>query len=622
MEIQFIMIEVKTKVYPSLKAHKRTGDNRQQLYLVVRIKRNKVKIDDFKFYVQDYGEPIYVHKDELKSGTIIGHEKSIRYNELISFLKRQIQEIAKEELTSKTILNRDHFRDLVQNSVKSNFNAEFIAKIGKQNITFKSSGYNFDEPEDEPDTENNGKKKNKVEIEFEVDKRAVEAIKGFKLPTEPKVDPLGQVDLDDIDAGDIELMLINEDQRIKAEAEQLRISKLTTEERYSQKEYDTQNIFELLASIYYEPKLSSTYDKIIIRLYEYRFYNKPKEHVRDYDEKWVEDFFRFLWQHGYTVLSTVKFDPLKFDPTIFVDKPIKKYKVDNYYKQFEIIQTISNYFANRGLLRHLNFKRINLEDICGQEQSEDGSRQEHALIKSEMDKLFFFLFNPKDLPDYQKIFDEEKIEKGNGKVKFKNLKIEIRDLEIARDMFCLQTFVGGLRGYKDLMTLNFHKDDKTVSFNVKKSKNKLWVNPYNIYISIIAKDYKNILPKLNFPYSQNSLEVIYRMLCKTIAKIIPLKRLVKTDEELQPLYEHFLPYVARKTFSQIASEEFEWDDIDVMRFTGHKVSGGESVLRKNYLNKGALIKKRNLAKDFKLPKGKTTNTKRSLLTKTKTRNKT
>lgn len=597
------MIAVKTKVYPSLKKHKRTEDNRQQLYFFVRIYRNKKLIDEFKLYIHDYGEPIYVHKDELKSGTIIGHEKSIRYNELISFLKRQIQEIAKEELTSKTILNRDHFRDLVQKSVKANFNAEFLSKIGKQNIKIKSSGFNFDKDTDE----------------FEIDARALEAIKGVQFPTEPTVDPLGQVDLNDIDSGDIELLLIDEDQKIKAEAERLRISQLSTEERYKQKEYDTQNIFELFASIYYEDKLSVTYDKIVIRLYEYRHFMNPKEHVTYFNEGWVEDFFRFLWHHGYTVLSTVKFDPLKFDPNIFVDKPIKKYKVDNYYKLFEIIQTVSNFFANKGLLSQLNFKKIDLEEICGQEQSEDGSRQEHALLKAELDKLFFYLFNPKDLPDYQKIFDEEKIEKGNGKVKFKNLKIGIRDLEIARDMFCLQTFAGGIRGYKDLMTLNFNKDDKTVSFNVKKNKNKLWVNPYNIYISIIAKDYGNIVPQLNFPYSKNSLETIYRMLCKTIAKIIPFKRLVNTDEKLIPLHEIFKPYVARKTFSQIASEELEWDDIDVMRFNGHKITGGKSILRKNYLNKNALIKKRNLAKDFKLPKGKTVNTKRSLLKKISTK---
>ncbi|MCB0479186.1 MAG: hypothetical protein KDC84_13540 [Crocinitomicaceae bacterium] len=582
------MIDVRTTASPILKTQLRAEDKRQQLMLAVRIYRNAKQIDRFNYYVKDYGNPVYLLRNELKTGTVVNHPLSIRYNELIEFLKSEIFEIVKNELLAKTLINREHVKKLIDKVVMKDFNSAFVAKIDQQKVIITGSGYL-------------GKGDHQIDI------RAKTAINKMDFPTEPTFDPNGQI-YNEIDAEDIESLMLQEDLHLRQEAEKLRISKLTTKERYESLEYDTQNIFELFGSIYHEPKLSSTYNKIVIRLFEYRFYMKPKEHVNHYDEQWVASFFEFLHSHGYTKLNTKIFDPLRFNPDIFVNKAVDHYKSDNLYTLLEILQRVSNHFADKGLLKRLNFKAINLKDICGEEQSEEGSRDEHALDNSEFNKLFFLQFNRKQLAAYQSIFDRKKIEKGNGKVRFKNLKISIADLESTRDLFCLQVMAGGIRGYRDLMTLKFNSVDKQVSFNVMKAKNRLMVNPYNVYIAIIARDYKNKLPELNFSYSANSMETIYRMLCQTVAEIVPLRREVIHENELIQISDLFNPYFARKTFSQILSDEYGKDDDEIMMFTGHKSLKSKSILRQNYLKKNSITKKRKIIKDIKLPKGKSQTT--------------
>ncbi len=585
------MIEIRTTASPILKAQLRAKDDRQQLMLAVRVYRNSKLIDRFNYYVKDYGQPVYLHKKELASGFVTNHKMDIRYNELLTFLKIKLQEILNAELTSKTIISREVVKASLDNSVKSQFNSVFLSKINEQNIIIKSSGYNNID-------------------DFEVDSRALDSYRRIKIPTEPTVDPLGQVELNDHDAGDLEIMLINEDLRLRLEAEQIRISKMNTEERYRLGEYDKLNIFQLFGSIYYNKELSSTYDKIALRLYEYRYYMKPNENVNNFDEYWVTEFMTFLWNHGYTNLNSVRFDPLKFNEDIFINKPIKKYKASNLYKLLEVVQTVSNHFADRGLLRRIDFKKIDVEKICGIEKSEEGSRIEHNLDFQEFNHLFFYKFDPKKLSYYQNIFDSKKVNKENGKVRFKNLKISIKDLETARDLFCIQVMAGGIRGYKDLMTSQVNKDYQQLSFYVKKLKGSM-INPFNVYTQIVAKDHKYQLPKYSFSYSKNSMEGLNRTLCQTIANILPFDREVLYEDELIKIKDLFNPYFARKTFAQMMYDEFDFSEEEISIFTGHSTNRKRSVLSINYVNVKSIAKKKKLFKRITLPHGKTLSTKRT-----------
>lgn len=55
---------------------------------------------------------------------------------------------------------------------------------------------------------------------------------------------------------------------------EIKNSKLPTKERFQKGYFDQSNIFELFASIKYREDYSSTYNKIIIRLFQYRYFKK------------------------------------------------------------------------------------------------------------------------------------------------------------------------------------------------------------------------------------------------------------------------------------------------------------------------------------------------------------
>lgn len=578
------MVEFRVVASPTLKSvDKNKKDKRQRLRLSVRIYISGILKHRFNYYLNDYSQPIYIFRTDLKNGIVLNHEKSIRYTSLISFSKKAFEEIVKKELDNKYSLNITHVKELVGNYIVTNFDIDFSESINKQLVTFKGSGLNnYDD--------------------ITVDKRAIEAVNQYNYPTEPTVDPEGNVDLADFDAGDIESAIIHEDIKLTQEAEKIRISKLSTEIRYKKGLYTKTNIFELFASIYYDDSFAGTYDKIVIRLFEYRHYRKPQESTSYFNENWITKFFKYLWEQGYTVLNTQIFDPIKFDPEIFTNKRILKYSVDNFYKLFDIVKTVSNKFIKLGLLNKISFDDIDLYAICGEKKSKKGKRVKHNLSNDEFNKLFFFKFEEKLIDQYQNIFE--------GIYDNRNIKLNLIHLRTARDMFCLQIMSGGLRGYKELQTLQFNRNDSQLSFHMEKID--YWmINPFNTYTEIIARDYDHNLPQLGFNYSQNTLEHIYRALLKTIAEIVSFDREIIYRNKRVKIKSLFNPYFARKTFSQIMYDEYDFTLENIAMFTGHSFeSGQKSVLLKNYIDTESPEKKKKLFKKIKLPKGFTKKTTR------------
>jgi hypothetical protein len=567
---------------PLLKTQVRAGDQRRQLLMALRVYRHKALVDRFTYYVNDMGQPIYLLPSELKEGMVVNHDKGIRYTSLISFIKRTFKTVIENELMTKTRLNRELLKDRVNIAIATDFDLQFVDSLKQQLVTLEGSGYN-------------------PFSKFTVDQRAVDAVKKSTIPTEPTIDPLGQVELNDIDAGDLEMMIIDEDRTLREQAREIELRSLSTEVRYKRGLYNKENIFELFASIYFDDRFSSTYDKIVIRLFEYRHFSKPQEHSNYFNEKWIASFFTFLWTDGYTELNTKNFDPLKFDTEIFTNKNKANYEVDNFYKLFEILKTVSNVFIDDGLLSPINFKKIDLSKICNAKKSKKGKRRKDNLSNGEFNKLFFFNFRNRDLKQYQAVFSK-KHDKST-------IKINVSDLETARDMFCLQTMAGGLRGYRDLQTMKFNKTDKAISYYVSKVDD-LMINPFNVYTEILAKDNSYKLPKLRFNNSENSLEHIYRALLKTMAEIIPFDREINKSNQIVKIKAIFNPYFARKTFIQILIDEYEISRQDIAMFTGHSVRG-ESVMETNYVDDQSPAKKKKVFDKLKLPRGFTKKSKRS-----------
>jgi hypothetical protein len=578
------MIPIRVTSSPTLKTQERSSDKRRNLQLTLRVYRNGLLIDRFNYYLKDLGQPIYLLPSELRKGMVVDHSRGIRYTNLIQFTRKTFEEVIKKELTTKTVLNRELVKDLVTNAIDTDFELEFASDLNQQLITIEGSGYN-------------------KFTHLTIDKRALDAFANSTIPTEPSVDPLGQVDLNDFDIGDFELMILDAHDQLQKEAKEIRIGKLATELRYKKGLYNKTNIFELFASIYFDEKKSDTYNKIVIRLFEYRHFTKPKEETSYFDETWIANFFTFLWNEGYTNLSTKNFDPLKFNPDIFSNKEKKKYDVDNYYKLLEITQTVSNKFNEDGLLTKLDFSKIDLFKICGLKKNKKGKRVKNNIKYSEFNELFFFRFEQKNLESYQAIFSQ-KYDKST-------IQIEITDLETVRDLFCLQTMSGGLRGFRELQTLRFSKNDKHISFYMKKID--YWmINPFNVYTEIIASTRNYELPKLQFGNSANTLEHIYRALLKTIAEIIPFDRHIIYKQKTTSIKDIFNPYFARKTFSQIMYDEYNFTLENISMFTGHSFERDKkSVLLNNYIDTESPEKKKKLFDLIKLPKGYTRKTLRT-----------
>lgn len=569
-------MDIRVKASPILKSSpKNKSDQSRLLILSVRIYKNQGLFKRMNYYVSDKDKPVYLLPNELKNGAVVG-EKSMRYNKLIKFTKDTLEIEIKNELNSKVTLNLDVLKERVRNAVLYDFDLNYADELNKELTTLDVSGYT------------------KGESKITVDRRVAEALKNTKLPDQPQVDPLGQVDFNDMDAGDIDDLARNLQGMIEDEARKSKINKLSPEIRYKRNLYNVEDIFELFGSIYYDDKIPNTYDKIVIRMFEYLHYQKPPRHTQTFNQKWIENFLKFLWQEGYSKVSTRNFDPLNFNPDIFLNKTREKYNSDNLYKLFEIIKTLTRRFVKKGLLTPIEFSNIQLSEICGKHQDKKGKRKNQNLIISEFNQLFQYQFDKKKTKEYNEFF-QKYYDKSTQQ-------ITIDDLATARDMFCLQVMAGGLRGYRELQTVKFLKDDDSLTFHMDKVNFTL-INPLNEYTRKIAERTDYQLPRLNFTNSENTLEHIYRALLKTIAEIIPFNRSITVKGHLIKIKEKFNPFFARKTFVQLMYDEFNFTIENISSFTGHVIENltSKSTLVNNYLDTQSPVKKRELSFRIALP---------------------
>ncbi|MBL7857261.1 MAG: hypothetical protein JNM57_06195 [Cyclobacteriaceae bacterium] len=562
-------LEIRTTASPVLKSQpKNKKDDSRQLILSVRVYKNSTVLKRFNYYVTDKYSPVYVRRSELKNGVLVG-ENAIRYNSLLAFIKKSLDTIIKSELSTKAALNLQLVKDKVRDAVVFDFDLNFAGELNKNLIKIRTTGYK------------------KGIDEIEVDPRVLNLLGKIDIPTEPKVDPLGQVELNDFDAGDLEDLSLRLQSQLEEEARQIKIKAIRTEERYRRNIYNKEDIFELFGSIYYDEKIPNTYDKIVIRLYEYLHYKNPQRHIKAYNHNWVTNFFKFLWVEGYASVSTQKFDPLNFDSAIFEGKARKKYNSDNLYKLFEIVKTLSRRFEKSGLLSPIDFTKVDLLAICGKKQDKKGKRRSQNLDITEFKTLFFFDFKKGEVKVYNEIF-RKFYDKSTQK-------ITAEDLATARDMFCVQVMAGGLRGYRELQTVKFLKDDDALAFHMKKVDVTM-INPLNDFTRIVAERHGFKLPRLRFPNSENTLEHIYRALLKTIAEVIPLNRSITVKGQLTQLKDLFNPFFARKSFVQLMFDEYDFTIENISSFTGHVIENqhSKSALVNNYLDTQSPIKKRQL----------------------------
>ena len=279
-------------------------------------------------------------------------------------------------------------------------------------------------------------------------------------------------------------------------------------------------------------------------------YNAPKHSIQEYirntennckvlefSDTWLQQFFEYIIENGYSLRK----DGTERLP--YTITTIKKYQ--KHLKYF------GDYlFSEIKILENQNYRRFSLKRKKSKKKSlikyePQSFINTHALYKKEFDWFYAFKF-------------------------------EDKQLELARDMFIMQTWLGGLRqvDFYKLSKINFHKDSSGIKiwFSQQKTEDEVQNTVNENYLKSILETHQNIFKE--FPRVG-----IYNELLKNAAEVAGLKRLlmfrfeyvnanVATTEWIE-IYKKISNNWARNCAVSILSE-LGYPDDRIAKFTGHK----------------------------------------------------
>jgi hypothetical protein len=300
---------------------------------------------------------------------------------------------------------------------------------------------------------------------------------------------------------------------------------------------------------YYKRDYILDYWDDFIKNYAPESYNSPRKAIKDYIDstgdnckakefsaEWQERFFKWIVNNGWS---------FREDGT-----NRKNYTITTVSKYQKHLRRFGKYlFEDIKLLETEDYKRFVLR--------KDGKKQSIIKYKSEV------FINTQAL--YKKEFDW-----------FYAFKFEDKQLELVRDMFVMQVWLGGLRqrDFYKLSKQNFHKDSTGIKvwFKQKKTGDDV-MNTVNLnYLNPILEKYPNIFKE--FPKV-----AIYNKKLKEAATLAGLNRTLKFSTEDVTKKEAVEEWIEiHKTISNNWARncavsilcELGYPDYRIAKFTGHK----------------------------------------------------
>lgn len=287
-----------------------------------------------------------------------------------------------------------------------------------------------------------------------------------------------------------------------------------------------------------------------IKTYAPNSYNSPKYAIESYilktgdnckvsefSAEWMERFFKFQIQNGYSFRKD--------------GENLKNYSITTIVKYQKHLKAFGDYlFSELKILNNQDYRRFFLKK----------NTKKKSLIKYDTEPYI----NTHAL--YKKEFDW-----------FYAYKFQQKELEIARDMFVLQTWLGGLRqtDFYSITEKNIHRDSDgfyKLWFEQKKTDDEV-INVINSnYLSPIIEKYGSNFIKFPKVYE-------YNRLLKKAAREASLNREMKFRKEYAknseatiewyPIYEKICNKWARNCAVSILAEEGYPNDI-ISRFIGHR----------------------------------------------------
>ncbi len=259
--------------------------------------------------------------------------------------------------------------------------------------------------------------------------------------------------------------------------------------------------------------------------------------VTDFSGEWLERFFKHIIKEGYS---------FKKDGT-----NRKPYTITTVVKYLKHLKAFGDYlFVEKKILNNQDYKRFDLKKKTKKQSlikyHPEPYINTHALYKKEFDWFYYFKF------------DDQKLER-------------------ARDMFIMQTWLGGLRqvDFYKLSKENIHKDSNGLY--------RIWFEQQKTEGEVINKINQNYLIPIFEKYSGGFPEFFevhdYNDLLKKAALQAGLNRKLRfryeyanasnANEEWLPIHDMISNSWARNCAVSILCE-LGYPDYRIAKFTGHK----------------------------------------------------
>lgn len=259
--------------------------------------------------------------------------------------------------------------------------------------------------------------------------------------------------------------------------------------------------------------------------------------VKDFDSHWLKKYFTDLVEKGYVTVKKGK-ETRHYYEVSTVEKYHKILR--NYGKWlFEEKQLIDTEDYKRYKLRNPKSKKASLIKIKA-----NPYKNNHALLKTEFDQLFYFQF-------------------------------ESKADELIRDLFVLQTWFGGLRksDFFDLTqdNINVQGDEVQVEFEQQKTDTKVVNMANKNYVTPILLKYGNQLPQ--FPSSNKYNKRLKKVFEKVgLNRNLPFRIEQANEKKARTEYHPMCEKVSNKWARNCAVSllvQVGYNDHYIKEFTGH-----------------------------------------------------
>lgn len=350
-----------------------------------------------------------------------------------------------------------------------------------------------------------------------------------------------------LEEDDIEIALTSALTKDFSEKERDKINKMSVDERYKSNNFDNSNILHLLGFCWsINPNngcsyVSNPYKTIIFHIADFIYNSEkhPTERTRKVDFNWINDFLVFKKDFGFPILKLSNYTPFNIHEYYdkFKNSEREQFSLSTFQKIVKQIKFYIKILQLKGFLKNIDYNLINSNAYISRKNAKvTYTRAEHSLWPEELMAL-------------------------------KNTDFNSDELNLARDMYLIQTFAGGLRN-GEMYGPHF----KVVgdSFEIIRYKTKkVSTNPIMDEIKDIIQKY-NGLP--NF-LSQTK----YRAALTAIAKQMQLDRRITSyntkigavDDIISiPISKILKPYTARKTFV-LYMYILGFTKKQIMEYTGH-----------------------------------------------------